>query len=51
MHRFIALNQRLSWGIDRLLLPDRMRLDGNKDFKATIIPDLLRPGLRVYDLG
>ncbi|PKQ06570.1 MAG: hypothetical protein CVT71_01405 [Alphaproteobacteria bacterium HGW-Alphaproteobacteria-10] len=51
LRRFIALNQRLSWGIDRLLLPDSMRVDGNKDFKASVVPGLLRSGLRVYDLG
>lgn len=51
LRRFIALNQRLSWGIDRLLLPKSARIDGNKDFKASIVPALLRSGLTVYDLG
>ena len=28
-----------------------MRQDGNQEFKAIVVPSLLRPGLRVYDLG
>ncbi len=51
LRRFIALNQRLSWGIDRHLLPDSMRVDGNRDFKASVVPGALRSGLRINDLG
>jgi SAM-dependent methyltransferase len=51
LRRFIALNQRLSWGTDRLLLPDSMRVDGNRDFKVSVVPGVLRSGLRINDLG
>lgn len=51
LRRFVSANQTLSWSIDRMLLPDRLRLDGNKDFRKSIVPGWLLPGLTVYDLG
>ncbi len=46
----IAQQQRLSNAFDRLL-PARLRVDGNRDFVETFVPEYLRPGMTVYDVG
>lgn len=48
---FVQLNRKLSRGLDRLVLPDTLRVDGNTYFKTDIVPGLLANDLRVYDLG
>lgn len=48
---FVRVNQAASVWIDRLLLPDRLRQDGNKTFQSEILPQHVSSGMRVYDLG
>lgn len=48
---FANANKVASLWIDRLFLPDRLRLDGNKTFHLEVVPPHLAHGLRVYDLG
>lgn len=48
---FVQANQAASLWIDRLLLPDRLRKDGNKTFQSEILPRYVTSGMRVYDLG
>lgn len=50
IRKFIAFNQRLSLAFDRLL-PDRLTVDGNGYFQTYVLPPLIQPDERVYDLG
>ena len=51
LRRVVALQQRLSFGFDRLVLPARLRTDGNTDFAASFVPPYLHAGVTVYDIG
>lgn len=46
----IASQMWLSKQFDRLL-PTKFRIDGNRDFLNTVVPQYLRPGLQIYDIG
>jgi len=48
--QLIASQVALSSAFDQLL-PRSFRVDGSKDFKQRIVPNYLRPGLVVYDIG
>jgi 2-polyprenyl-3-methyl-5-hydroxy-6-metoxy-1,4-benzoquinol methylase len=48
--QLIASQMALSRAFDQLL-PLSFRVDGSKDFKQRIVPDYLRPGLIIYDIG
>lgn len=48
---FIRVNQKCSLWVDRLVLPEYFRKDGNNTFKREVAPAYLAKGLRVYDLG
>jgi 2-polyprenyl-6-hydroxyphenyl methylase/3-demethylubiquinone-9 3-methyltransferase len=48
--QLIASQVALSSAFDQLL-PQSFRVDGSKDFKQRIVPNYLRPGLVVYDIG
>ena len=48
--QLIASQVALSCAFDKLL-PRSFRVDGAKDFKQQIVPNYLRPGLVVYDIG
>lgn len=48
---FVRANQAASVWIDRLLLPDRLRQDGNKTFQSEVLPQHVSSGMRIYDLG
>ena len=51
LRRVVALQQRLSFGFDRIVLPARLRTDGNTDFAASFVPPYLHAGVTVYDIG
>jgi 2-polyprenyl-6-hydroxyphenyl methylase/3-demethylubiquinone-9 3-methyltransferase len=48
--RFVELNQRASAAFDRLL-PEQLRVDGNRYFKEVFAPEYLKNGLLIYDIG
>ena len=48
--RFVVRQRRWSEQFDRLL-PAKYRIDGNDDFKETILPRYLRPHTTIYDVG
>lgn len=33
------------------ILPSKFRVDGNQDFKKTVVPAYLKPNLKIYDIG
>lgn len=47
---FVKVNQVLSAGVNRLLLPE-LTTDGNKTFLRKVVPSILEPGMTVYDIG
>jgi 2-polyprenyl-3-methyl-5-hydroxy-6-metoxy-1,4-benzoquinol methylase len=47
---FVKANVALSEALEHCL-PERLRRDGNQDFRETIVPSVLFPGAIVYDLG
>lgn len=49
--RMIEWNNRASLALDRWLTPASMRVHGWRDFTRRVVPDHLRPGMRVYDAG
>ncbi len=51
LRRGIELQQRLSFGFDRLVLPAQLRIDGNTDFANSFVPPYLLAGATVYDIG
>ncbi len=51
LRRFVRFQQRLCFGFDRVFLPARFGVDGNRDFEAVFVPPYLRAGLTVYDIG
>ena len=50
LRRAVGQQRRWSRWLDRLL-PAAMAVDGNDDFRSTVLPSLIRPGMRIYDLG
>jgi SAM-dependent methyltransferase len=48
--QLIASQVALSRAFDQLL-PRSFRVDGSKDFKQRIVPNYLRPGLVIFDVG
>jgi 2-polyprenyl-3-methyl-5-hydroxy-6-metoxy-1,4-benzoquinol methylase len=48
--RLIGQQRRWSRWLDRLL-PAAMAVDGNDEFRDVLLPSLIRPGLRIYDVG
>jgi 2-polyprenyl-6-hydroxyphenyl methylase/3-demethylubiquinone-9 3-methyltransferase len=48
--RFVDLNRRLCRGMNGWF-PSRFAVDGNQDFAASVVPRLVRPGMRVIDVG
>jgi len=49
--KWVRQQQRWSLALDRALVKERFRTDGNADFMESFAPSYLRPGLRVYDMG
>jgi SAM-dependent methyltransferase len=47
----VELQQRLSFGFDRLILPAQLRIDGNTDFATSFVPPHLHAGMTVFDIG
>lgn len=47
---FIDSQVRLSRQFDKLL-PDRYTIDGNYDYRATLVPKYLKNDLIIYDVG
>lgn len=47
---FLEYNKRLSEKLDQML-PDCYREGGNDHFRSNVVPYLLKPDMRVYDLG
>ena len=47
---FITQQQRCSTAFDRLL-PASFQVDGNRDFIDSFVPEFLKPGMTVYDVG
>jgi len=50
IRNFINTNIGLSRAVDGVL-PARLREDGNRHFRSHVLPHVLLPGSRVYDLG
>lgn len=50
VHALVAFQLRLSGAVDRLL-PERLQVDGNRDFLDRLIWNYVRPGMAVWDLG
>ena len=48
--RLIDFQTRLAGRFDRLL-PQDLRVDGNRDFLDALVPEHLEPGSVVYDVG
>jgi SAM-dependent methyltransferase len=48
---FIELNRRCSRAFDAMLVPEKCRVDGNRDFIDHFALKYLKPGLTVYDVG
>lgn len=51
IRRFIEMNCRCSRVFDSLLIPEQLRVDGNRDFIDNFAKKYLRPGMTVYDVG
>ena len=47
---FVDTQTYLCTAFDKIM-PERFRVDGNQDFKASFAPKYLRPCLKVYDVG
>lgn len=50
IRRFVELQRSLSRAFDRRL-PEKYRVDGNMHFRNALVPALLRPGMRICDVG
>lgn len=48
---FIEINRRCSRAFDTALIPEPLRIDGNRDFIDNFAKKYLRPGMTVYDVG
>jgi SAM-dependent methyltransferase len=51
LRKFIEINRTCSRAFDLLLIPQTLRIDGNRDFIDNFAKKYLRPGLTVYDVG
>lgn len=51
IQRFIEMNCYCSRALDSMLIPEKFRIDGNRDFIDNFAKKYLRPGLTVYDVG
>jgi 2-polyprenyl-6-hydroxyphenyl methylase/3-demethylubiquinone-9 3-methyltransferase len=50
LRRFIVWQTHLSTAFDRLI-DSKYRIDGHDDFKKSILPLYIRPGMVIYDVG
>jgi SAM-dependent methyltransferase len=48
---FIEMNRRCSRAFDAVMVPEKFRTDGNRDFIDNFARKYLKPGLIVYDVG
>jgi SAM-dependent methyltransferase len=48
---FINMNRRGSRAFDIMLIPERFRIDGNRDFIDNFAKKYIKPGLTVFDVG
>ena len=48
---FIEINRRFSRAFDAVMVPEKFRTDGNRDFIDHFARKYLKPGLTVYDVG
>lgn len=48
---FIDINRRCSHAFDTILIPEKFRVDGNRDFIENFAKKYLRQGMTVFDVG
>jgi 2-polyprenyl-3-methyl-5-hydroxy-6-metoxy-1,4-benzoquinol methylase len=51
IRRFVEMNRSCSRAIDSMLIPEKFRIDGNRDFIDNFARKYLKPGQTVYDVG
>jgi SAM-dependent methyltransferase len=51
LRTLINWNARAARVLDRIILSDRWRISAVGDFKDHVVPQLLRPGMHVWDVG
>lgn len=48
---FIDINRRCSRAFDKMVIPEKFRIDGNRDFIDNFARNYLRQGMTVFDVG
>jgi 2-polyprenyl-6-hydroxyphenyl methylase/3-demethylubiquinone-9 3-methyltransferase len=48
---FVDWNVSAARALDRMLLPDQWRVSHGREFSKRVVPELLRPGMNVWDVG